>query len=155
MRATPRLSPQKGGLLGLRRRAPANRVAGSPSHRSRDARPSRTGLWHTVGPGRLLRVVGVRRAGARAGPASRCLRGGGFTTALTLSGAAILAPYRARWTVAITLRDSPAFAGFGQDQCRPSERVVGATTVRLVLAAARTRWVGQPTRHARPRNRPR
>jgi hypothetical protein len=61
-----------------------------------------------------------------------------FTTDLTLSLAPILAQYRERWAVEITIRDSNAFAGFGHDQCRKRERVVGANTLRLVLAAART-----------------
>ena len=63
-----------------------------------------------------------------------------FTTDLTLSLDAILAQYRERWAVEITIRDSNAFAGFGHDQCRKRERVVGANTLRLVLAAARTLW---------------
>ena len=37
--------------------------------------------------------------------------------------------------------------GFGQDQCRKRERVVGANTLRLVLAAARTLWFVE---HATP-----
>ena len=63
-----------------------------------------------------------------------------FTTDLTLSLEALLAQYRERWAVEITIRDSNAFAGFGQDHCHKRERVVGANTLRLVLAAARTLW---------------
>jgi len=61
-----------------------------------------------------------------------------FTTDLSLSLEAILEQYRDRWAVEITLRDSYAFDGIGQDQYR--ERIVGANTLRLVLAAARTLW---------------
>ena len=68
-----------------------------------------------------------------------------FTTDLTLSPTAILAQYRERWAVEITLRASNAFAGFGHDQCRKRERVVGANTLRLVLAAARTLWFVEHT----------
>ena len=71
-----------------------------------------------------------------------------FTTDLTLSLEAILAQYRERWAVEITIRDSNAFAGFGQDQCRKRERVVGANTLRLVLAAARTLWFVEQTSRA-------
>ena len=102
-----------------------------------------TGLWHTVLPGRLIRVVVVRR------PQQFRVRKPGprnplppveafFTTDLTLSLETILAQYRERWAVEITIRDSNALAGFGQDQCRKRERGVGANTLRLVLAAART-----------------
>lgn len=63
-----------------------------------------------------------------------------FATDLTLSPDAILTQYRERWAVEITIRDSKAFAGLGQDHCRKHERVVGANTLRLALAAARTLW---------------
>jgi len=72
-----------------------------------------------------------------------------FTTDLTLSLTALLSQYRERWAVEITLRDNNAFTGFGQDQCRKHARVVGANTLRLVLAAARTVWfVEQASRTA-------
>ena len=103
------------------------------------------GLWHPVLPGRAVRVVVVRRSATlRARPPGQHkpppLVEACFTTDLTLSLGAILQPYRERWAVEITLRDSNALAGFGQAQCRKVERVVGANTLRLVLAAARTLW---------------
>ena len=113
------------------------------------------GLWHTVLPGRLLRVVVVRRPTPlrlrqprRRKP--RPPREAFFTTDLTLSRETILAQYRDRWAVEITIRDSHAFAGFGQDQCRKRERGVGANTLRLVLAAARTLWFVEQTHRAGP-----
>jgi hypothetical protein len=113
------------------------------------------GLWQAVLPGRLIRVVVVRRPtlirarkpGQRKPlPPVEAL----FTTDLTLSLEAILAQYRERWAVEITLRDSNAFTGFGQDQCRKRERVVGANTLRLALAAARTLWFLEQLRPATP-----
>ena len=44
------------------------------------------------------------------------------------------------WAVEIAIRDSNAFAGLGQDQCRQRQRVLGANPFRLVMAAARTLW---------------
>jgi hypothetical protein len=41
-------------------------------------------------------------------------------------------------TIEIAIRDANAFAGLGQEQGRKHQRIVGANTVRLVLAAART-----------------
>jgi hypothetical protein len=113
------------------------------------------GVWHAVLPGRLLRVVVVRR------PTPTRARKPGqrkppppveafFTTDLALSLEATLAQYRERWAVEITIRDSNAFAGFGQDQCRKRERVVGANTLRLLLAAARTLWFVEFTMRATP-----
>lgn len=114
-----------------------------------------TGLWHTVLPGRLIRVVVIHRP-----PRPRTTKPGQrkplpqveafFTTDLTLHLEAILAQYRERWAIEITIRDSNAFAGFGQDQCRKRERVVGANTLRLVLVAARTLWFVETTARVTP-----
>jgi hypothetical protein len=103
------------------------------------------GRWHSVLPGRLIRVVVVRR------DATRCPKKPGqrkppppveafFTTDLSLSTDAILSEYSDRWAVEIELRDANAFAGLGQDQCRKRQRIIGANTFRFVMAAARTLW---------------
>jgi len=103
------------------------------------------GLWHPVLPGRLVRVVVLRRHGAprtqRPGqrkppPAIEAF----FTTALSLSAEEIVRASGHRWAVEIALRDSHAFDGLGQDQCRKRQRIIGANTLRLVRAAARTLW---------------
>jgi DDE superfamily endonuclease len=103
------------------------------------------GLWHSVLPGRLVRVVVLRReskpATKRPGqrkplPAIEAF----FSTDLTLSAPAILHAYGDRWAVEIEIRDANAFDGLGQDQCRKRQRLIGANTFRLVMAAARTLW---------------
>jgi hypothetical protein len=103
------------------------------------------GLWHAVLPGRLVRVVVLRRHGTpttqRPGlrkppPTLEAF----FTTDLTLSAEEIVREYGHRWAVEITIRDANAFAGLGQDQCRKRQRIVGANTFRLVMTAARTLW---------------
>jgi hypothetical protein len=103
------------------------------------------GLWHPVLPGRLVRVVVVRRDATRATlrrghrkppPAVEAF----FTTDLALSAQEILSEYRARWAVEIAIRDANAFEGLGHDQCRKRQRILGVNTLRLVLAAARTLW---------------
>jgi hypothetical protein len=48
--------------------------------------------------------------------------------------------YGYRWAVEIALRASNAFDGLGQDQCRKRQRLIGANTLRLVLAVARPLW---------------
>jgi hypothetical protein len=143
--------PKKGPLLGSPKTLARKRSGWQPHPTEAGALVQAwTGLWHTVLPGRLLQVVVVRR------PQRRRTRPPGqrkplppveafFTTDLTLSLAALLAQYRERWTVEITIRDSNALTGFGQDQCRKRERVVGANTLRLVLAAARTLWFVEHT----------
>jgi hypothetical protein len=42
--------------------------------------------------------------------------------------------------VEIAIRDTNAFDGLGQDQCRKRQHLMGANTFRLVMAAARTLW---------------
>lgn len=148
--------PKKGALLGSPKTFARKRHGWQPHpHEAGTLVQAWNGLWHTVLPGRLVRVVVVRR------PTSARLRTPGqrklpppleafFTTDLALSVEAILEQYRARWAVEITIRDSNAFAGLGQDQCRKRERVVGANTLRLVLAAARTLWFVESTTRATP-----
>jgi hypothetical protein len=147
-RTTPRRGcpPKKGTLLGSPKTLACKRSGWQPHPTEAGTLVQAwTGLWHTVLPGRLIRVVVVRRPrqcpprkpGQRKPPPPIEAF---FTTDLTLSLAAILEQYRERWAVEITIRDSNAFAGFGQDQCRKRERVVGANTLQLLLAAARTLW---------------
>jgi hypothetical protein len=138
--------PKKGALLGSPKTL-ARKRSGSQPHPTEAGALVQAwiGLWHTVLPGRLIRVVVVRRPlrlrihkPDQRKPLPRVEAF--FTTDLTLSLDAILAQYRERWAVEITIRDNNAYAGFGQDQCRKRERVVGANTLRLVLVAARTLW---------------
>ena len=63
-----------------------------------------------------------------------------FTTDLTLSPQDILAESSKRWAVGVGIRDANAFDGIGQDQCRKRQRVIGANTLRFVLASLRTLW---------------
>ena len=150
---TPRRGcpPKKGPLLGSPKTLARKRSGWQPHPTEAGALVQAwTGLWHSVLPGRLIQVVVVRR------PLRRRPRPPGhhkplpaveafFTTDLTLSLEAILAQYRERWAIEITIRDSNALAGFGHDQCRKRERVVGANTLRLGLAAARTLWFVEHT----------
>jgi hypothetical protein len=147
-RTTPRRGcpPKKGVLLGSPKTLARKRSGWQPHPTEAGTLVQAwTGLWHTVLPGRLIQVVVVRRP-RRLRPRKRGQRKplppleAFFPTELTLSLEALLAQYRERWAVEITIRDSNAFAGFGQDHCRKRERVVGANTLRLVLAAARTLW---------------
>jgi hypothetical protein len=148
--------PKKGPVLGSPKTLARKRSGWQPHPTEAGALVQAwTGLWHTVLPGRLIRVVVVRRPTPLRPRSSKRRKPrppveAFFTTDLTLSVAAILAQYRDRWAVEITLRDSNAFAGFGQDQCRKYERVVGANTLRLLLAAARTLWFVDQTNRTGP-----
>lgn len=142
-RGAPR---KKGDLIGSPKTL-AQTAKGGARHPSEEGAELHAwcGLWHAGLPGRLIRVVVVRREASR-----RTKRTGQrkppppveafFSTDLSLSPQAILREYRDRWAVAIEIRDTNAFDGLGQDQCRKRQRIMGANTFRLVMAAARTLW---------------
>jgi len=146
--------PKRGPLLGSPKTLARTRHGWQPHPTEAGAQVQAwEGLWQAVLPGRVIRVVVVRR------PQRQRSRQAGqrkplppveafFSTDLSLNLEAILAQYRDRWAVEITIRDTYAFAGLGQDQCRKGARIVGANTLRLVLAAARTLWFLERTHHA-------
>lgn len=142
-RGAPR---KKGALIGSPKTLAQTTQGWGPHPREAGAEiQAWCGLWHAVLPGHLVRVVVLRRQGKpttkqpgqrKPPPAIEAF----FTTDLTLSADEIVREYGHRWAVEITIRDSNAFAGLGQDQCRKRQRIVGANTLRLVMAAARTLW---------------
>jgi hypothetical protein len=106
------------------------------------------GLWHSVLPGRPLRSVVVWRPHRTDNTPSPGHKAFGrlkpleafFSTEVSLSLQVILETYADRWAIEIDIRDGHAFYGIGQDQCRKFTHIVGANTLRLLLAAARTLW---------------
>jgi Transposase DDE domain len=150
---TPRRGcpPKKGPLLGSPKTLARKRSGWQPHPTEAGALVQTwTGLWHTVLPGRLIQVVVVVRPLPRRPRKSSQRKPlppveAFFTTDLTLSLETILTQYRGRWAIEITIRDSNVFSGFGHDQCRKRERIVGANSLRLVLAAARTLWFVEHT----------
>ena len=106
------------------------------------------GIWHSVCPGRPLRVVGVWRPHLQDTPAPHNPQAvwrlkpleAFFSTDVALSAHAMLETYADRWAIEIDIRDGHAYYGVAQDQCRKYERIVGANTLRLLMAAARTLW---------------
>ena len=106
------------------------------------------GLWHSVLPGRPIRVVVVWRPHRADSQAARGTKAFGrlkpleafFSTDVHLAVPALLETYDDRWAIEIDIRDGQAYYGIAQDQCRKYEHIVGANTLRLLLAAARTLW---------------
>jgi DDE superfamily endonuclease/Archaeal putative transposase ISC1217 len=142
-RGAPR---KKGDLIGSPKSLAQTATGWSPHPSEAGAEiQAWDGLWHTVLPGRFVRVVVLRREGKAAPkqpgqrkppPAIEAF----FTTDRTLSAQDIVTEYGDRWSVEIAIRDTNAFDGLGRDQCRKWQRIVGANTFRLVMAAARTLW---------------
>jgi hypothetical protein len=106
------------------------------------------GIWHSVLPGRRIRVVVVWRPYRADSATPQGKKAFGrlkpleafFSTDVTLSPHAILETYADRWAMEIDIRDGHAYYGVAQDQCRKFAHIVGANTLRLLMAAARTLW---------------
>jgi hypothetical protein len=106
------------------------------------------GIWQSVFPGRPLRVVVVwrpHRADPQHPPGPKVLGRlkpleAFFSTDVRLAVSALLATYDDRGAIDLAIRDGPASYGLAQDQCREYTHIVGANTLRLLLAAARTLW---------------
>jgi DDE superfamily endonuclease len=142
-RGAPR---KKGDLIGSPKTLAQTTTGWSPHPSEAGAEiQAWDGLWHAVLPGRLVRVVVLRREGTptpkqpgqrKPPPTIEAF----FTTDLTLSAHDLVNEYGDRWAVEIAIRDTNAFDGLGREQCRKRQRIVGANTFRLVMAAARTLW---------------
>ena len=117
-------------------------------HAARAQVQSWCGIWHSVLRGRLIRVVVVRRLHLEQSIAGKGKKPLGrhkpleafFSTAASLSAHTMLETDADRWAMEIDIRDGHVYYGVAQDQCRKFERMVGANTLRLLMAAARTLW---------------
>jgi len=145
-RGAPR---KKGPLLGSPKTLAKPSAAWHPHPQEAGAFiQSWVGLWHSVLPGRPIRVVVVWRPHLQGPKAPHGTKAFGrlkpleafFSTDVSLSAPALLETYADRWAIEIDIRDGHAYYGVAQDQCRKYERIVGANTLRLLMAAARTLW---------------
>lgn len=145
-RGAPR---KKGAVIGSPKTLATPSAAWQPHPQEAGAFiQSWVGIWHSVLPGRPIRVVVVWRPHLKNTKASNGPKAFGrlkpleafFSTDVSLSTHTILETYEDRWAIEIAIRDGHAYYGVAQDQCRKFERIVGANTLRLLLAAARTLW---------------
>ena len=145
-RGAPR---KKGQLIGSPKTLAVPSEAWHPHpHEAGAVIQSWVGIWHSVLPGRLIRVVVVWRPhrgdakeanGPKAFGRLKPLEAF-FSTDVSLSAPALLETYEDRWAIEIDIRDGHAYYGVAQDQCRKVARIVGVNTLRLLMAAARTLW---------------
>lgn len=96
-----------------------------------------SGIWHSKLPGVLLHVVVLKRT-APTGTHKQVEAF--FSTDSSMNMQEILAEYSKRWAVEINIKDANAFYGFGRDQCRNIQAVIGVNTFRVLLAACRSLW---------------
>src|SRR5215475_7614649 len=115
-RGAPR---KKGALIGAPKTLAQTATGWAPYPREVGAEiHAWDGLWHAVLPGRLVRVVVLRRQGKATSkqPGQRKpppTLEAFFTTDLSLSAEEIVREYSRRWAVEIAIRDSNAFDGLG------------------------------------------
>ena len=104
------------------------------------------GLWQSVLPGVVLRVVLVRRKALKHAVSKKQRQRyveAFFTTDGTLSMEAILWEYQGRWSVEITIWQIRQSFGLGQDRCRRYRRIVGINAFRMVIVAAQVLWFAE------------
>lgn len=107
------------------------------------------GIWHTVLPGQLIRVVIVERDTSQS-PKKRPLEAF-FSTDTSLSVAEVLLEYRDRWSIELSIRDANGYYGIGMDRCRNYQRLLSVNNLRFLMAATRTLWfIDKMTRNERP-----
>jgi len=140
---------KKGDVIGSPKTLATPASAWHPHPQEAGARiQSWVGIGHSVWPGRRIRVVVVWRPHRAGSPKPNGPTACGrlkpldafFSTEVSLSSHAILETYDDRWAMEIDIRDSHAYYGVAQDQCRKFAHIVGANTLRLLMAAARTLW---------------
>jgi hypothetical protein len=145
-RGAPR---KKGDVIGSPKTLATPSSAWRPHpHEAGACIQSWVGLWHSVFPGRLIRIVVVWRPRLAESRQPKSTKAFGrlkpleafFSTDVGLAPHAILETYADRWAMEIDIRDGHASYGMAQDQCRKFTHIVGANTFRLLMAAARTLW---------------
>ena len=145
-RGAPR---KKGAVIGSPKTLATSAAAWQPHPQEAGAFiQSWVGIWHSVLPGRPIRLVVVWRPHRedRTKPTGKKAFGrlkpleAFFSTDVSLSPQAMLETYEDRWAIEIDIRDGHAYYGIAQDQCRKFAHIVGANTFRLLMAAARTLW---------------
>ena len=145
-RGAPR---KKGDVIGSPKTLATPSAAWQPHPQEAGALiQSWVGIWHSVLPGRPIRIVVVWRphradrkqpTGPKAFGRLKPLEAF-FSTDVRLAVPGLLETYDDRWAIEIAIRDGHAYYGLAQDQCRKYAHIVGANTLRLLLAAARTLW---------------
>jgi hypothetical protein len=145
-RGAPR---KKGAVIGSPKTLVTSASAWQPHpHEAGALIQAWVGIWHSVLPGRPLRLVVVWRPYRAASPTPAGKKVFGrlkpleafFRTDISRSPEAVLATYADRWAIEIDLRDGHAYYGIAQDHWRKFTHIVGANTFRLLMAAARTLW---------------
>jgi len=96
-------------------------------------------IWHSVLPGKVLRIVMLRRPHLKEASSPKKRKRYlevFFTTDLGLSVEQILEEYRGRWSIEILIREAKESFGLGNDRCRNTRKIGGINNFRLLIGAA-------------------
>lgn len=133
-------TPKKGKLIGSPKTLILKRKGWKPHPSEKGAKiQSWDGIWHSVLPGERINVAVIYRPELPKNSKKKKVEAF-FTTDLSLNEEEILKEAKSRWAIEIDIRDGNEFYGVGKNQCRKYTRIVGANTLCLVLAAARSLW---------------
>jgi hypothetical protein len=103
-------------------------------------------IWQGVLPGKVLRVVILRRPHLKDADSAKKQKRYlevFFTTDLRLSVEQILKEYRGRWSIEILIREANESFGLGQDRCRNARKISGINNFRLLIGAAEVLYTAE------------
>lgn len=156
----PGPQPRKGELIGSAKTLAQKDDSFQPHPNEEGAEVHVTcGIWDSVLPEVLLRVVVVRRPEEDASKkkleaffTTRCSKDEASeepaAAGSALAAEGILREYGGRWSVEIVIREAKQFGGLGQDRCRRLHRIEGVNAFRLfMLAATRLHFAKQIAGH--------
>ncbi len=96
-------------------------------------------IWQGVLPGKVLRVVLLRRPHLKNADSAKKRKRYlevFFTTDLRLGPEQVLREYRGRWSIEILIREAKESFGLGEDRCRNAQKISGVNNFRLLIGAA-------------------
>lgn len=113
-------------------------------------------IWQSVLPGKVLRVVILRRPHLKDADSAKKRKRYlevFFTTDLRLGAEQILEEYRGRWSIEILIREAKESFGLGQDRCRNCRKIAGINNFRLLIGATEVLYVAEHAAETREPDR--
>ena len=103
-------------------------------------------IWQSVLPGKVLRVVILRRPHLKDAESAKKRKRYlevFFTTDLRFGTEQILEGYRGRWSIEILIREAKESFGLGKDRCRNTRKISGVNNFRLLIGAAEVLYTAE------------
>jgi hypothetical protein len=143
----PGPDPEKGDEIGSPKELAESELDWASHPTEEDAEVySFEAIWQSVLPGKVLRVVILRRPHLKDADSAKKRKRYlevFFTTDLRLSAEQILEEYRRRWSIEILIREARESFGLGKDRCRETKTIAGANNFRLLVGAAEVLYTAE------------